>query len=289
MTSPPDDLNNRLMNWLEGQGYLFEMAVARHFQKAGFAVSLGDPYTDFDTHLEREIDVSAHRRSDPERRAVLTVTMRVECKSSRDKPWVVFHSGSEPNPIFPFQFVCSSACRLFLVDAFKSDELRGHLSSSPLLNPPTTGYGLVQGFKDQQDVAHAAFFGSAKASVDLVSRYDAPEIVVPFLDGPYNAGIAFPAILIDAPLFECFLSGEGEPSLETVDISWVAWRASNPIHGTAVVPIVTLSAIDQLVSLFDHASSALIACVDERPDLLQSASEEFARSLVRRTGFPPIG
>ena len=128
MTTSSDELTARLLNWLESQGYLFEMSVARGFQSAGFEVSLGDPYTDFETNSPREIDVSAHRRSHTEQRAILTTSMRIECKSSRDKPWIVFLSGSDPTPVLPFQLLCSAACRLFLVGAFKSDELLPRLA-----------------------------------------------------------------------------------------------------------------------------------------------------------------
>jgi hypothetical protein len=44
MSIAPDELQNSVIKWLEGQGYPLEMSVALAFQKAGFNVGVSDYY-----------------------------------------------------------------------------------------------------------------------------------------------------------------------------------------------------------------------------------------------------
>ena len=59
MTQRKDDLSSKVEEWVNKQGYPFEMRVAAAFRKAGFGITQSDYYTDTETGTAREIDVVA--------------------------------------------------------------------------------------------------------------------------------------------------------------------------------------------------------------------------------------
>jgi len=95
-TDHPKPLPERIAAWLETQGYPLEMRAAETLRGRGFAVAPGTYYQDAESKEVREIDLVAYvQRADPE--IILRISVVAECKSSRDKPWVVFES-EKPRP-----------------------------------------------------------------------------------------------------------------------------------------------------------------------------------------------
>src|SRR4051812_46473888 len=89
MADAPRPLDSRVADWLDTQGYPLEMRVARAFRASRFRVIQSEYYSDPETKASREIDVIASvdaRNED----FLFRLTFVVECKMSRDKPWVLF-------------------------------------------------------------------------------------------------------------------------------------------------------------------------------------------------------
>src|SRR5687767_1963194 len=86
-----DKMKSAVLDWLEKQGYPLEMHVAEEFRKAGFEVTQSEFYLDPDTNQPREVDVLATNYVEitPTER-VVRIRFVIECKRSRDKPWVMF-------------------------------------------------------------------------------------------------------------------------------------------------------------------------------------------------------
>jgi len=91
MHDSASSLKAKLRDWLRTQGYPLEMAVASAFRRNGLLVAQSEYYRDPDTHLPREIDVVVYRDSQLGNYA-LRLMLVVECKASKDKPWVLFTS-----------------------------------------------------------------------------------------------------------------------------------------------------------------------------------------------------
>lgn len=85
----PRDLQASVQEWLEAQGYPLEMRTAAAFRLAGFRAVQGVYYQDPETDAWREIDVVADI---PEVYRSARIVFVAECKSSRDKPWLLFTS-----------------------------------------------------------------------------------------------------------------------------------------------------------------------------------------------------
>lgn len=84
-----DDLDSKILEWLEKHGYPLEMRVAQAFQQAGFEVSCSEYYLDPEKDKPREIDVIAGM-SDVFGGVIFQVAFIIECKSSKEKPWICF-------------------------------------------------------------------------------------------------------------------------------------------------------------------------------------------------------
>ena len=109
------NIETKITEWLEKQGYPLEMLVAQAFQKEDFLVSLSDFYEDFETKSQREIDVTALRWSDFDKPVVLQVCCRIECKLARDKPWILFVSQAQPERFMPFEVIASPNYKSFSI------------------------------------------------------------------------------------------------------------------------------------------------------------------------------
>ncbi len=82
-------LHDKVINWIEEQGYPLEMRVASLFrQHEKFDVRQGWHYADIQTVTSREIDVAV---TGSEPYGYFAVHFAIECKASA-KPWVLFTS-----------------------------------------------------------------------------------------------------------------------------------------------------------------------------------------------------
>jgi hypothetical protein len=96
MDTSPESLSAKLADWVRREGFPFEVKVAKAFQNAWFLVSQSNYYLDPETKKHREIEVIAMIHS-CHQDVVLRVEFLIECKSSKDKPSLLFYSDSEPS------------------------------------------------------------------------------------------------------------------------------------------------------------------------------------------------
>src|SRR5258708_1417641 len=140
------DLKNAVEAWLAKQGFPLEMTVAAEFRKAGFSVIQSDFYEDPTTKTQREIDVVAHLQTYVAQQ-LIRISFVVECKVSRDKPWVLFTSDSAAlaEPASVAQRAASMFGRQFLFELCHST----HIQNLPFFRQPARpGYALVQALRD---------------------------------------------------------------------------------------------------------------------------------------------
>jgi len=83
------DLRQKVRKWLDHTGHPLEFRAAHALHAAGFCVTQGLYVPGEDPDRPREIDVVASVRPKSDLIS-LSCHLVVECKSSRDKPWVVF-------------------------------------------------------------------------------------------------------------------------------------------------------------------------------------------------------
>ncbi len=262
-------LEENLEEWLEKQGYPLEMEVAEAFQDAKFTVSLADVYEDFETHEPREIDVTALRWSDENQLAMLQVCYRIECKQTRDKPWIIFISRAQPDPGFlPFNLVCSTVYRSFFFDSFQDDNFRKSLLDTPLFKILPVGHGITQAFTTGPDAAYAAVMSAAKASIARALQIDKFFNTRLTEREHYTCCIVFPVVVLDGRLFVSYIQTDGKACIKELPSGTLYWNRTNPASASPFLHVVTKPYLEKFIEHADMAANTIIEATVARMDHL---------------------
>lgn len=212
-----NELETKITKWLDEQGYPLEMRVARAFHQAGFRVLQSDFYEDPKTQVQREIDVvaSISRKFD---KHPLRLEFVVECKSSKDKPWIMFCANNQrlAAPARVVQRIASEIGRSLLFDLCQREDIQS-LDLFEVTNPPA--YGVTQAFTKGLDVTYAALAGAAAAAVaktEEANNY--PSFLTPLTN------IVFPVVVTEGKLFTAVLQDDSSISLSEVRQGKLLWR-----------------------------------------------------------------
>jgi len=141
---------SKVASWLQGEGYPLEYTTAATFHHSGFRVFQGRHVRTAPDQNPREVDVIGVF-DDHFDDHLLRIEYIVECKWSRDKPWVVFTS--------PFAQMSSAACINQTIASELGNAALWLEAGSPRLaqlasfaTPKTPGFGGRQALSQQRDV-----------------------------------------------------------------------------------------------------------------------------------------
>jgi hypothetical protein len=236
--------NKRVREWLEHEGYPLEFQVARKFRDAGFVVRQGTYVKEPGLEAPREIDVIAFRDGHLER-YLLRVSYVVECKWSKDKPWVVFtsHHGMATSACVAQSIASDLGSAILWKDAGVK-----YLQDLDLFETPVrSGFNGRQALsKDGNDRFYNAIRSVVSAAKNVVDEYDDPNRKSGQL--PKIATVAFPVIIVQGDLYEAFLDPEdNDLQLKRTPHVRCHWRGSKewPLHAT--VDIVTFDHLDKFL------------------------------------------
>jgi hypothetical protein len=218
-------LTDEVREWVERSGFSLEMRSAAEFRQAGFEVRQSSHYIDPDTEKEREIDVLA---TDLDYLGVIGIHFVIECKSTK-KPWVLLASGDALtgfNRIFTFGVMTEMAVKIF------AERLEEFMDTQVWLRKRgPAGYSFRQAFSEKSDPAYSAAISVAKACEYLVhppdSRYVARIVV------------AFPVIVLDAPIIQCSLQADGQLQLDEVNQGEFLFVARLPRDFGSCIGVIT--------------------------------------------------
>jgi len=184
MSNTRGNLEDEVAKWLESQGYPLEMEVASEFQKNGFKVHQSSYFNDPDTGKSREIDVVATKviyTGD----TFAVIRFVIECKSSKNKPWVVF---TRDNEVIDFEYSNWYVVNQRGWDYMLHSSIAGKLEKHELSYHKgiEIGYGITQAFTSGEDVTFKALNSVAKCAVAYIEvakskKYDVVEIVIPII------------------------------------------------------------------------------------------------------------
>jgi len=192
-------LNEKVADWIDGQGYPLELKVAEAVRASNGWWDHGRVYTDLESGKVREIDVMAVFRTTDERRGA-TLQLIIECKHTRDKPWVIFTTDDH---VLSAQGYVSALPHTERVRARlrQASEMSETQRVSALAAPEREGFRLVKAMTPAQDTAYQATGTLVGAGRSLAAHMSAAS----------DAEIVFvPVLVIDGPLFEAFLAPGAE-------------------------------------------------------------------------------
>lgn len=234
------ELTDKIYGWLNEQGYPLEMSVAKALHEQAFSVTQSEYYADPDEGESREIDVVGTKQWEVEN-ILCRISLVIECKTSKDKPWLLF--GADNNPL---------ADRARIVQ--RSSTLAGKVMLSHLLSEPATlalplfqlegqhGYGFTQAFTTGSDAAYKAIMAASKAASSIAIETDArPKTSPPLLSlRRFFAFLLFPVVVVTGKLFRCTMDhSTGKLALNEISRGVLVWRNRVVGQPHSIVHIVT--------------------------------------------------
>jgi hypothetical protein len=225
-----DELSSNVLDWLNKSGFPTEYRVAQTLIDHSFITRQGDIYEDIESGSKREIDVIGTRLFNASDSSMLSLTLVVECKSSADKPWVLFQfpksavdlSEAFHNIFWQQTSGSDSAIRFF--DEVKDKVIQAEGGKSPrIYSDVPHGFSVVQALRKPKtpDASYAASTGVTKAAVsqrqraNSYSEYSSPHVE-----------FVWPVIVLDAPLFLASPDNSGEFELTECDHAVLEWQST---------------------------------------------------------------
>lgn len=240
-----ESLNQKIISWLQTQGYGVEMNVAQSLNANGIKVVQSWLYDDPESGGSREIDVVG-RVDDIV--GLLNVWSVIECKKS-SKPWILFTSKQTGfNRIHSFAITTDKAretiskkvLKMVENDWFRKDQ---HLA-----------YGITEAFTSKEDATFKAGMTATKASISIMINETKST--------SYNAfSFFFPTVVLDGDLFECYLDNTGNPIVTEIDSGFLVFPIKLSEYNGASVRIVTLKSFEkycqELLSVYNFLKNSL--------------------------------
>lgn len=284
-------LRQRVAKWLGEEGYPLEFRAADVFRTARYEVRQGQYVRDPETNLPREIDVLAVRTV-RRKKFLVRACHVVECKYSRDKPWIVF---SSPHGIAPgaciTQTIANHAGHATLWALAGHEELQ---SLDLFSTPDHPGFGGRQAFSKGVDVFYSAMQSVISASFFLMRSYDdrkrSPR------ESLAAGVVAFPVIVLDGVLFEAsFDRGADKIDVQEVDRVRLHWRGAEYWSLNATVDVVTIGALQRFARRRHPEVKALLSRMAETLRQIHECFEKHDFSPLTVTpgargviGLPPL-
>ena len=257
------DLAGKVRNWLNKTGLPLELEAVTAFRQAGFHCTHSQLYEDPETKKGREIDFLAHVRHEL---GLVAVCFVGECKATKN-PWVVLREqGDEPSYLTAPHLGAAHeemAKKLNWQDFIASD------AGAILYTLERGGYALRQAFSADVDNAFAASIGVLKAAnaVSNNSFFRPPRMV-----------FAMPVLVVDSPIFECWIDGTGEVQLQQVQFSQYHFSAHIPDERHSVIRIVHRSQLEGFAGLCSDVAEGLL-------QLGQAYAERWMEQVRRAADF----
>lgn len=239
------DLHSKVREWLNQEGYPTEFTATSVFQRHEFRVRQGYYVRDDDSDAVREIDILAEKTASS-RDYLVRACHVVECKWSRDKPWVVFTSANAQ--------IGHAACVAQTMASLLGSTILWAIAGDKSLHnmdlfstPDRPGFNGRQAFSKGKDYFYSAMRSVTTLAFLAMREYDRVER--PKGKMPRSAVVAFPVIVVDGQLFEAFYDvDEADVRLEAVKHVRCHWRGSPSWKHHATVDIVTLDHLEEFVA-----------------------------------------
>lgn len=267
MSDSKKPLDQKVLEWLEKQGYPLEMAVAKAFQDAGMHVDQSVYYRDPETDTPREIDVVAGwEDGEFADYFMFSCQFCIECKKSK-YPWVVFSATSRvQSNLFFRSWICSRIGK----------DVQAYLPAQAGSDHPFYKWGrqfgtgvttaLRPGDQSNSDAPYKALMGATKAAFAFAEQSDSrkwegraqPSGRVLF------GAMAQPVVVLDGKLLEARLDESGEIKVNEVDESIVLFRypfSTDTANGVAV-RIITIEKLDDFASRAADIENAITDSVE---------------------------
>lgn len=228
-----NNLQRNVEEWINKEGIPLEYLTSSIYRKNNFRVQQGNYIIDNDK--PREIDVAASLDFNLDPNSTLRISNIVECKWTKDKPWVVFTS---PSTIMSIPATITQGFGSYVGDSLLWHMAGEHsLKTLNLFNrEKPNGFSGRQALVNNGDLFYNTIQSLIAKTKIKISEHDKSSKLAPFK----LIEVAFATIVIDGTLFETSFNDRTQKiELEEVNYSRIQWKGSSIVKFNAIVDIVT--------------------------------------------------
>lgn len=267
------------------------MTVAREYQKRGLNITQSDYYLDPETSESREIDVLGSTIWDY-KSIFCKLTLVTECKSSADKPWVLF--AADKSPASEKLSVNQRTSSFFGKQLLRTISTRKVITNLPFFNIiDNHGYSLAQALGGNNDVAYKAIMSAAKASSAMAHSVDLRKNISPTSIRIYShsAYVFFPVVVIKSKLFRCVLNQQStNMELDEIKRGILFWKNQAVGQAQSLIHIVTEAElpafVHDAVTAFEQIKS--IIETDAGKDFCDNLNQVTKKCRETRVSYVPM-
>ncbi|WNG17985.1 hypothetical protein [Cystobacter fuscus] len=225
----------------------------------------------------------ASRTQDIGDKGFLRIEYVVECKWTRDKPWVVFASKRGIHPAAAIAQTMGSslgeACLWFAADNAEMQNL------DLFKKLPRSGFSGVRAFGAGEDLFYNALRGVAERAWCRVAYYDSPPTPPDVL--PETTVIVRPVIVIDGDLLEAYYD-DSTQKLELVRASKarIHWRGAEKWSLHCLVDVVTVDGLEEYVQTQAKQVKTVFSVLGRAREDIEKCFIEKSLDVLRPTKGP---
>lgn len=244
------DLDEKVKDWIKQEGYPLEFSTAYKFKQNGFSVDQSYFVNDSDGKA-REVDVLATQNISVGN-SVLRLLHVVECKWSKDKPWVLFGDEKRYAPTaLAAQLISTSIGQALCWAAAGNDELK----SLKVFKGSEFTFSGRQAFSKGNDLFYSSVQSVVSNCVNIVNSYNEYDFRI---DRPSVAVIAIPVIVVEGYLYEVKFNNETKDlDLTKTQHSRLRWKGNERRSLNTVVDIVSEDYLDAFLEQRNKEMSVL--------------------------------
>ena len=225
----------KISDWIKDQGYPLEMYCENILSAKGFTVVQSLHYEDDETKKYREIDILAtiyKTHND----ATFNFSIVVECKLSKDKPWLLF--ARKPHKDRKEE-ILSNAFTTYNGKELMNRSVEFGKFSLLKFNNEMVGFNLTQCFTTGKDIPYQAIMGTINACEHLVKKSN--NSMKKFCN------FYFPVVVIDGELYKCYTNTDNDLSIESTEMEKLLTMRSYSERASILHTIVTRNGFKSFV------------------------------------------
>lgn len=232
-----NNLEDKIRDWINKNGYPFEMEVARIFQESGFQTSQSILYKDRISEKYRETDLIAFMTKCIND-VWVNLTFVVECKKTTDKPWIIFKNKKMYSlEGWKYPHFASKNAKKLINEILASDNFQ-HSSIFP--KTVESGYNIAVAFNEKSDMAYQATQSIISTCEFLVNSSNNSD--KKFLN------IYIPIVAIEGKLYEAFLQTTNDLAINNINHTIMVTTKSFEEHNSNIINIISSDNLEEYIS-----------------------------------------
>lgn len=238
MKEEQENIEDKVLKWLNEEGYSLEFETAKTLTSYGFYTSQGQYISDYRTKNPREIDVVAKATKYIDK-SFLRISHVVECKWTEGKPWVIFTDHSAR--IAPSACIAQSIATKLMASILWYLAGEKDIQSLNMFNTPSKpGFNGRQAFSSQMDLVYSSLQSVVSACYSKMKDYDQyhkkPQDSISY-------GVFLrPLIVIKGRLFEAYLNDrDGKMEVKEQNLIRLHWKGAEAWNLHSTIDIVTIN------------------------------------------------